>query len=570
MASASVVPVVGVSMRGLRLPVRRPETTGRSLVVARSGIRPGRKQSKIARESILANASKREKAYGYGYGYSYGWSYGHEYGDEDWGHVTGVVSVVADEVVEPKTLEPWELVALQRQMDSEKEFVKNADPINSVDRPKLAPVQDMPPPPPKRAVPTPMSKQSTQEICNQPASKEEADKLWKSSLPKTKTISAKEIANKLNRQDMLDTQKRQQGSFTYSTGADGTLMSRPKFEQTIRMTSPARQYNGETSNGSQNSPNESKLIQLITGLTNLFPIWVLLGALVGMTSPNSVTWFKGDMITHALATTMLGMGLTLEFDDFVSSLKKPKQIGLGVLLQYTIMPTLGLLIGKVFPVHASVAVGLILVGCCPGGTASNVVTYLGKANVALSVVLTTASTFLASFMTPLMTKTLAGTLVPVDAVGLAKSTASVVLAPIIVGLLLKKTAPRVIKAIAPVCPLVAVATVALICSSIIGSSSAAILDAGPALFLAVITLHTAGFGLGYFASKTLGFPERDSRTVSIEVGMQNSALGVVLAAAHFADPLVAVPCAISATVHSCVGSMIAGTWRLRDQLPRRN
>jgi BASS family bile acid:Na+ symporter len=194
-----------------------------------------------------------------------------------------------------------------------------------------------------------------------------------------------------------------------------------------------------------------------------------------------------------------------------------------------------------------------------------VVTYLGKANVALSVVLTTVSTFLAAFMTPLMTKTLAGTIVPVDAIGLAKSTASVVLAPVIVGLLAKRFVPKLVRVVAPFCPLVAVATVALICASIIGSSASAILAAGPALLLAVTTLHSLGFFLGYFFSKTLGFAEKDRRTVSIEVGMQNSALGVVLATAHFADPLVAVPCAISATVHSCVGSLVAGAWRLADQ-----
>ena len=197
-----------------------------------------------------------------------------------------------------------------------------------------------------------------------------------------------------------------------------------------------------------------------------------------MTAPSTVTWFKGEMITNALAFTMLGMGLTLELDDFFDAVRRPKQVALGVALQYTIMPTLGFLIGKAFPVHPSVAVGLILVGCCPGGTASNVVTYLGKANVALSVVLTTASTFLASLMTPLMTKTTGGDH-SARAAGLAKSTASVVLLPIVLGLLMKRFAPSLVRVVAPFCPLVAVVTVALICASIIGSSSAAIVAAGP-------------------------------------------------------------------------------------------
>ena len=283
-----------------------------------------------------------------------------------------------------------------------------------------------------------------------------------------------------------------------------------------------------------------------------------------MTAPSMVTWFKGTAITLALSVTMLGMGLTLELDDFLDAVKKPTRVALGVALQYTIMPTLGLVIGKLFPVARPVAVGLILVGCCPGGTASNLVTYLGRANVALSVVLTTASTFLACAMTPLMTKTLAGTLVPVPASGLFASTLQVVLLPVLGGLALKRWFPEAVKKVSPFCPPFAVCTVALVCSSVIGSSSAAIAGAGGALIAAVATLHACGFALGYGAACALGFPEPDRRTVSIEVGMQNSALGVVLATAHFADPLVAVPCAISATVHSCLGSALAGTWRALD------
>mmetsp|Transcript_3128 Transcript_3128/g.7247 ORF Transcript_3128/g.7247 Transcript_3128/m.7247 type:complete len:142 (-) Transcript_3128:366-791(-) len=127
---------------------------------------------------------------------------------------------------------------------------------------------------------------------------------------------------------------------------------------------------------------------------------------------------------------------------------------------------------------------------------------------------------------------------------------------------MKKYVPGFVAAILPACPLVAVLTVALICASIIGSSAAAITSAGPSLLMAVVCLHSAGFALGYLFSAVFGFKEADRRTVSIEVGMQNSALGVVLATAHFADPLVAVPCAISATVHSCIGSLLAGGWRV--------
>ena len=520
-------------------------------MIARSGKRAGR-GSKISRESLIVSAEKkRDKAYGYAYGYAYGWDYGHEYGDPDWGHVTGTMSTpearAEASVARPKDVDSpsrqAEVAVAEKTPAQEEKPIKEEKPAEPVPAPSapsaqstppLVPVQPLPPPPAPRTAPTPPKP---------PSPKEVARRLNEADL-KEKTFSGKTPMG---------------GSFTYRSKPDGTL------SRTAEFRAPPIAKGLGSYGGAGGSFAEGRFFTTLTTLTNAFPLWVLLGAVVGIINPPSVTWFKGEMITTALAVTMLGMGLTLELDDFFDAVRQPKQVALGVALQYTIMPTLGLAIGKVFPVHASVAVGLILVGCCPGGTASNVVTYLGKANVALSVVLTTVSTFLAAFMTPLMTKTLAGTIVPVDAIGLAKSTASVVLAPVIVGLLAKRFVPKLVRVVAPFCPLVAVATVALICASIIGSSASAILAAGPALLLAVTTLHSLGFFLGYFFSKVLGFAEKDRRTVSIEVGMQNSALGVVLATAHFADPLVAVPCAISATVHSCVGSLVAGAWRLADQ-----
>jgi bile acid:Na+ symporter, BASS family len=548
---SSVVPTGAVASVGARrLPAHRASSAGRRSVIARSGKRAGR-GSKISRESLIVSAEKkRDKAYGYAYGYAYGWDYGHEYGDPDWGHVTGTMSTpearAEASVARPKDVDSpsrqAEVAVAEKTPAKEEKPIKEEKPAEPVPAPSapsapaappLVPVQPLPPPPAPR-----------------PAS------------VAPKPPSPKEVARRLNEADLMEKTKgtpTPAGSFTYRSKPDGTL------SRTAEFRAPPIAKGLGSYGGAGGSFAEGRFFTTLTTLTNAFPLWVLLGAVVGIINPPSVTWFKGEMITTALAVTMLGMGLTLELDDFFDAVRQPKQVALGVALQYTIMPTLGLAIGKVFPVHASVAVGLILVGCCPGGTASNVVTYLGKANVALSVVLTTVSTFLAAFMTPLMTKTLAGTIVPVDAIGLAKSTASVVLAPVIVGLLAKRFAPKLVRVVAPFCPLVAVATVALICASIIGSSASAILAAGPALLLAVTTLHSLGFFLGYFFSKVLGFAEKDRRTVSIEVGMQNSALGVVLATAHFADPLVAVPCAISATVHSCVGSLVAGAWRLADQ-----
>ena len=556
---SSVVPTGAVASVGARrLPAHRASSAGRRSVIARSGKRAGR-GSKISRESLIVSAEKkRDKAYGYAYGYAYGWDYGHEYGDPDWGHVTGTMST-PEARAEASVARPKDVDSPSRQAEvavAEKTPPKEEKPIVAAAATPASPPPAEPVPAP--SAPSAPSAPATPLVPVQPLPPPPAPR--PASLA-PRPPSPKEMARRLNEADLKTKEKTQTGSFTYRSRPDGTLSRTAEF-RAPPIAKGAGSYGGAGSFA-------GGFFATLTTLTNAFPLWVLAGAVVGILNPPLVTWFKGEMITAALAVTMLGMGLTLELDDFFDAVRQPKQVALGVALQYTIMPTLGLAIGKVFPVHASVAVGLILVGCCPGGTASNVVTYLGKANVALSVVLTTASTFLAAFMTPLMTKTLAGTIVPVDAVGLAKSTASVVLAPVIMGLLAKRFAPKLVRVVAPFCPLVAVATVALICASIIGSSASAIVAAGPALLAAVATLHTLGFTLGYFFSKTLGFAEKDRRTVSIEVGMQNSALGVVLATAHFADPLVAVPCAISATVHSCVGSLVAGAWRLADQRQER-
>jgi BASS family bile acid:Na+ symporter len=296
-------------------------------------------------------------------------------------------------------------------------------------------------------------------------------------------------------------------------------------------------------------------------LTNLFPVWIALGACVGLTAPSLVTWFSGNLITGALAFTMLGMGLTIDETDFTSVLRSPKQLVAGVALQYSVMPLLAFALSRVLP--TPLAVGLILVGCCPGGTASNLVTYIASANVALSVVLTALSTALATVVTPALTAGLAGTLVPVPASSLMYSTGQVVLLPVCLGLALRRMFRTQVDHLSHWCPPIAVATVALICASVIGNNATFVRAAGLTLVASVVALHAGGFSLGYVCSTLLGFSERERRTISIEVGMQNSALGVVLALAHF-GPASAVPAAISASTHSILGSMFAAIWRWSD------
>jgi len=304
--------------------------------------------------------------------------------------------------------------------------------------------------------------------------------------------------------------------------------------------------------------------------TNLFPAWVLLGGAVALVRPEWFTWFNGDFITWGLAVIMLGMGITLSVDDFKRVLKMPRAVGIGFVAHYAIMPFLGWSIAHLLKLETPFAVGLILVSCCPCGTASNVVNYLARSNVALSVLMTMCSTLGAIVMTPLLTKWLAAKYVPVDAAGLFFSTVKIVLAPVIIGVALNRYAPRLVKLVLPVSPLVSVLTITLICASIIGSTRESFKQSGLELIFAVLLLHTGGFLLGYVASRLLRCDELTSRTISVEVGMQNSGLGAALAKAHFANPtLVALPCAISATFHSVIGSVLAGVWRLRPVSAKR-
>lgn len=308
------------------------------------------------------------------------------------------------------------------------------------------------------------------------------------------------------------------------------------------------------------------MIRVLNLLANLFPIWVLLGGVVALVHPPWVTWFK-PYIVSGLAVIMLGMGVTLSVEDFKRVLHMPRAIAVGFVAQYTIMPFLGWSVAYALELPRDFALGLILVACCPGGTASNVVTYIARANVALSVLMTMCSTFGAIVMTPLLTKCLAGTLVPVPALKLFLDTLQVVLLPVVGGLALHHLFPRLVKAVLPAAPLVSVITIAMICASIIGLSADQLKESGARLLLAVTLLHAGGFGLGYLFARMLNYDQQVCRTISIEVGMQNSGLGVVLAQ-NFKNPvtgisLAAVPCAISATMHSVIGSLLAGVWRMR-------
>jgi BASS family bile acid:Na+ symporter len=305
---------------------------------------------------------------------------------------------------------------------------------------------------------------------------------------------------------------------------------------------------------------------MLDRLANAFPFWVLAACGLALVEPALFVWFRGAAIVVGLAVIMLGMGITLSIEDFSRVATRPMTVAAGFLAQFLIMPLAGWLVATTLELDTPFAVGLMLVACCPGGTASNVVTYIARADVALSVVMTTCTTLGAVILTPLLTKLLAGRLVEVDAWGLFFSTLQVVVLPVAAGVAINRWLPRVVRAVLPVAPLVSVITIALVCASIIGQNAAAVRASGPQLLLAVALLHAIGFGVGYLFARCCGYDRIVARTISIEVGMQNSGLGVVLAQKHFpAEPLTAVPCAISSVVHSVIGSLLAGWWRSRTE-----
>ncbi|NBR63321.1 MAG: bile acid:sodium symporter family protein [Verrucomicrobia bacterium] len=297
---------------------------------------------------------------------------------------------------------------------------------------------------------------------------------------------------------------------------------------------------------------------------NAFPLWIGLAAVLAWFQPDWFAWFRGGWVVGALGVAMLGMGLTLTWEDLFRAVRMPGQVVLGFLLQYTVMPFLGWVAARWMDLPPALAAGVVLVGCCPGGTASNVVSYLARADVPLSVLMTAASTLAAAVMTPWLTAWLAGRYVEVDGWGLAFSTLQVVVLPVLAGVVLRSRAGNATERLLVWSPLVAVVAIAMIVAAILAQNAPGLREAGGRLVAAVLLLHAGGFALGWGLSRLARQNEKTARTISIEVGMQNSGLGVVLAQRHFPDPLSALPAAISSVVHSLIGSLLAGLWRWRD------
>ena len=286
-----------------------------------------------------------------------------------------------------------------------------------------------------------------------------------------------------------------------------------------------------------------------------FAVWVILFAVLGFFFPERFKQIVPWIVT-LLAIIMFGMGLTISLDDFREVVKRPFDVAIGVGSQFVIMPLLAVLLTMLIPMPPEVAAGVILVGCCPGGTSSNVMTYLSKGDVALSVACTSVTTLAAPIVTPFLVWLFASQFLPVDAMAMFISIVKVVLVPLALGFALQKLAPTVVRAAVPALPLVSVLGIVLIVAAVVGASKGAIVQSGLMIFAVVVLHNGLGFLLGFFAAKACGLSLARRKAIAIEVGMQNSGLGAALANTYF-SPLAAVPSAIFSVWHNISGALLA-------------
>ncbi|MBM7571234.1 bile acid:sodium symporter family protein [Aquibacillus albus] len=294
-----------------------------------------------------------------------------------------------------------------------------------------------------------------------------------------------------------------------------------------------------------------------------FAIWVLLFAVLSFLIPSGFTWIV-PYIVPLLGIIMFGMGLTLSASDFKEVFKRPKDVAIGVGAQFTIMPLLAFALASLLPVSPEVAVGVILVGCCPGGTSSNVMTYLSKGDTALSVSITAVSTVLAPLLTPLLVLLFASQWLPVSAGALFMSIVKIVLIPIVLGFVVKSLLGSKIEPGIKALPLVSVVGIVAIVAAVVSVNQTQIAETGALIFAIVVLHNVLGYIIGYSLGKLLKMEPSKRRAVSIEVGMQNSGLGATLATAHF-NPLAAVPSAIFSVWHNISGPIIATIYRKQQE-----
>ena len=312
-----------------------------------------------------------------------------------------------------------------------------------------------------------------------------------------------------------------------------------------------------------------KLSRLLAGNASLFIIAV---AVLTFFIPDLFSWVRGTTQTVILGIIMLTMGLTLTTEDFRILARRPFDILIGACAQFLIMPCVAYLLVHVFRLEPALALGILLVGCCPGGVSSNIMSYLCHGDVAFSVGMTCASTLLAPVMTPLLMELTAGEIIEIDAVGMFLNILIVTIIPVGIGCFLNYTYSHKesFPTIQSLMPGLSVTCLACIVGGVISTVHDDLVARGLWLFVwtfAVVFCHNSlGYLLGWMAGRLAGFSTAKKRTISIEVGMQNAGLATVLAGTFFAaQPLAVLPCAISCAWHSISGTILAGLFLSRDK-----
>ncbi|WP_191561099.1 bile acid:sodium symporter family protein [Metabacillus idriensis] len=302
-----------------------------------------------------------------------------------------------------------------------------------------------------------------------------------------------------------------------------------------------------------------KLLEAISSLAGkYFAVWVICIACIAFMIPAPFLWLNG-YITILLGIVMFGMGLTLKAVDFKIVLTKPLPVIIGVCAQFIIMPSVAFLLAYGMNLPPELAAGLVLLGSVPGGTASNVMVYLAKGNLPLSIAMTSLSRLIAPIATPLILLLLAGQWMPIDPVSMFVSITQVIIVPIILGIAIRKFFRTGVDKSLSVIPLISVLAIIIIVSAVISANVESIAESGLLIISAVILHNTFGLLLGYLTALMLGLDEGTRRAISIEVGMQNSGLGVALASAHF-GPLAALPSVLGAVWHNISGPILATFW----------
>ncbi|MEL0629823.1 bile acid:sodium symporter family protein [Psychromonas aquatilis] len=297
---------------------------------------------------------------------------------------------------------------------------------------------------------------------------------------------------------------------------------------------------------------------MIKTITNLFPVWAILLSVLAFLQPDTFTSFKG-YIVPLLTIIMLAMGLTLTPKDFANVSKNFKAVSVGVILQFTIMPIVALTIATLLNFDANLTVGLVLVGAVAGGTSSNVMCFLAKGDVALSISMTAISTLLGVIFTPLLVEIFAGKAIDIPVAGMIVSLIKIVLVPVVLGVLLNTILHKPIQKIAPSLPVISMIAIVLIIAIVVALNATKLVEVGAMVALAVILHNSFGLLAGYLITKKLGFEEKVCRTIAFEVGLQNSGLATALAMKFFA-PTAAIAGTIFSVWHNISGSILAGYW----------